>query len=131
LKYSIEEYISGDKCSICALGIDGRYPLLDFIDENEHKYERDVSEIIRYMERLSEVGEIRNNTKFRSLGDGLYEIKSGTNGLRVTCFWYKGKLLICGHCFKKGSQKTPKRHLRHALKLKSEFEAQKKKEKLS
>ncbi len=104
------------------LGIDGRYPALDFLEENERKYEKDVAEVQRYMERMAKAGQVRNKTKFKALENGLFEFKSGTNGLRVTCFWHKGKLLICGHCFIKKSQKTPKRHLKKALGIKKNFE---------
>jgi phage-related protein len=56
--------------------------------------------------------------------DGLYEIriKLGSDICRVFCFFDQGKLIIIANGFQKKSQKTPKREIERALKIKEEYE---------
>ena len=59
--------------------------------------------------------------------DGLYEIRIqvGNDIIRIFCFFETGKLVILINGFQKKTQKTPKKEIRLALKLKSEYEKQK------
>jgi phage-related protein len=59
--------------------------------------------------------------------DGLYEIRVqvGNDIIRIFCFFETGKLVILINGFQKKTQKTPKKEIRLALKLKSEYEKQK------
>jgi phage-related protein len=59
--------------------------------------------------------------------DGLYEarIKLGSNIWRVFCFFDKGKLVILLNGFTKKTQKTPKKEIDRALKLKKEYHGEK------
>jgi phage-related protein len=54
---------------------------------------------------------------------GLYEIRveSGGNIFRVFCFFDKGKMIILVNGFQKKSQKTPKKELEMAEKLKKQY----------
>lgn len=56
--------------------------------------------------------------------DGLYEIrvKQGSNIFRVFCFFDKGKLIVIMNAFQKKTQKTPKKEILKALKIKQEYE---------
>ena len=60
--------------------------------------------------------------------DGLYEIrvKSGTDIFRIFCFFDADKLVILMNGFQKKSQKTPKSKIELAIKIKSEYESEKK-----
>jgi phage-related protein len=55
--------------------------------------------------------------------DGLYEIriKVGSDIYRVFCCFDKGKIVILFNGFQKKSQKTPKKEIDKALKLKQEY----------
>lgn len=55
--------------------------------------------------------------------DGLFEIRVqvGNNIYRVFCFFDKGNLVILLSGFQKKDQKTPKREIRKAEKLKKEY----------
>lgn len=55
--------------------------------------------------------------------DGLFEIRVqvGNNIYRVFCFFDKGNLIILLSGFQKKDQKTPKREIRKAEKLKKEY----------
>ena len=59
--------------------------------------------------------------------DGLYEIRVqvGNDIIRIFCFFETGKLVILINGFQKKTQKTPKKEIRLALKIKSEYEKQK------
>jgi phage-related protein len=55
--------------------------------------------------------------------DGLYEIriKVGSDIYRVFCCFDKGKIVILFNGFQKKSQKTPKKEIDKALRLKNEY----------
>ena len=55
--------------------------------------------------------------------DGLYEIriKVGSDIFRVFCCFDKGKIVILFNGFQKKSQKTPKKEIDKALRLKNEY----------
>ena len=59
---------------------------------------------------------------------GLYEIRVdvGGNIYRIFSFFDKGNLVILGNAFQKKTQKTPKKEIEKALKIKEEYESEKK-----
>ena len=59
--------------------------------------------------------------------DGLYEIRvqQGSDIFRIFCFFDQGKLIIITNGFQKKSQKTPKQEIELALKIKREYENEK------
>jgi phage-related protein len=56
--------------------------------------------------------------------NGLYEIRVqlGNDIFRIFCFFDHGKLVVLAHGFKKKTQKTPKKEIEMALKIKAEYE---------
>jgi phage-related protein len=60
--------------------------------------------------------------------DGLYEIRvqQGSDIFRIFCFFDHGQLVILMNGFQKKSQKTPKKEIEKALKIKEEYENNKK-----
>jgi phage-related protein len=60
--------------------------------------------------------------------NGLYEIRvqSGSDIFRIFCFFDKGQLVILANGFQKKTQKTPKKEIELALKIKAEYENDKK-----
>ena len=59
--------------------------------------------------------------------DGLYEIrvKLGSDIFRIFCFFDKGQLVVLANGFQKKTQKTPKKEIEIALKIKAEYENEK------
>ncbi|MDN3688985.1 type II toxin-antitoxin system RelE/ParE family toxin [Cyclobacterium jeungdonense] len=59
--------------------------------------------------------------------DGLYEIRVqlGSNIFRIFCFFDQGQLVVLANGFQKKTQKTPKKELEKALKIKAEYESEK------
>lgn len=60
--------------------------------------------------------------------DGLYEIRiqSGNDIFRIFCFFDQGRLVVLANGFQKKTQKTPKQEIEKALKIKEEYENEKK-----
>jgi phage-related protein len=55
---------------------------------------------------------------------GLYEIRvhSGSDIFRIFCFFYQGELVVLVNGFRKKTQKTPKKEIEMALKIKAAYE---------
>lgn len=56
--------------------------------------------------------------------EGLYEIRVqlGSDIFRIFCFFDQGQLVVCINGFQKKDQKTPKKEIEKALKIKAEYE---------
>lgn len=61
--------------------------------------------------------------------DGLFEVRVelGSNIFRIFSFFDKGNLIVLGNGFQKKTQKTPKIEIEKALKIKAEYENEKRK----
>ena len=59
--------------------------------------------------------------------DGLYEIRVqlGSDICRIFCFFDQGQLVVLANGFQKKTQKTPKKEIEMALKIKAEYESEK------
>ncbi len=59
--------------------------------------------------------------------DGLYEIRVqlGSDIFRIFCFFDQGQLVVLANGFQKKTQKTPKKEIEMALKIKAEYESEK------
>ena len=59
--------------------------------------------------------------------NGLYEIRVqfGNDIFRIFCFFDEGKLVVLTNGFQKKTQKTPKKEIEMALKIKEEYENEK------
>lgn len=77
------------------------------------------------MEDLQRVPEIY--LKHIENSDGLYEIRVqlGSDIFRIFCFFDQGQLVVLANGFQKKTQKTPKKEIESALKIKSEYESEK------
>lgn len=59
--------------------------------------------------------------------EGLYEIRvqSGSDIFRIFCFFDQGQLVVLANGFQKKTQKTPKKEIELAVKIKAEYESEK------
>lgn len=59
--------------------------------------------------------------------DGLYEIRVqvGSDIFRIFCFFDQGQLVVLANGYQKKSQKVPKKEIEKALKIKKEYESEK------
>ena len=55
--------------------------------------------------------------------DGIYEVRVITTfkSIRILCFFDDGNLVVLANCFVKKTQKTPRKEIKHAEKLKREY----------
>ena len=60
--------------------------------------------------------------------EGLYEIRvqQGSDIFRIFCFFDQGQLVVITNGFQKKTQKTPKQEIDKALKIKKDYENEKK-----
>jgi len=79
-------------------------------------------ELIEEVQRVPEI-----YLKYITASDGLYEIrvKQGSNIYRIFCFFDRGELIVLANAFQKKSQKTPRKEIIMALKIKDEYESEK------
>ena len=103
-----------------------------YFDEFFSKQPQKVKDKILWTIELIE--EIENIPKIYlgPIKKGLYEIrvKQGNNIYRIFCFFYKGKIIVLMNGFQKKTQKTPKQQIEKALRIKKEYEDEKKAKKL-
>ena len=97
----------------------------DFLLEQPQKVQDKIFKIIEAIETLERVPS--NYLKSMEGTNGLYEarIQLGSNIWRVFCFFDNGKLVILLNGFQKKTQKTPKKEIEMALKIKEEYENEK------
>ena len=61
----------------------------------------------------------------RVLETYLYHIELGSDIFRIFCFFDQGQLVFLANGFQKKTQKTPKKEIEMALKIKAEYESEK------
>ena len=94
---------------------------LDFYKEQDNKVQEKIEyvlDLIRFENRVP-----IKFLKFLENTDGIYEVKVVTTfrSIRILCFFDKGKLVVLTNCFIKKSQKTPRKEIKLAEKLKKEY----------
>ena len=95
---------------------------VDFFVKQREKVQDKIIWTIELIEQLEKIPE--TYLKHIENTDGLYEIriKHGSDIFRIFCFFDKGKLIILTNGFQKKEQKTPKKEIEKALKIKKEYE---------
>lgn len=96
-----------------------------FFDKQNKKVKSKIVWTFDLVEELERVPE--TYLKHLENTDGLYEIRVqlGSDIFRVFCFFDKGKLVVLANGFQKKTQKTPKKEIELALKIKAEYESEK------
>ena len=81
-------------------------------------------DLVEEMQRVPET-----YLKYIENTDGLYEIRVqlGSDIFRIFCFFDKGQLVVLANGFQKKTQKTPKKEIELALKIKAEYENEREK----
>jgi phage-related protein len=99
---------SGRKFNIYSLGTDNSVNYLDYLRNLDG---RDQNRFETLIDRLADIGKIYDERKFRSLKDGIYELKT-TTGKRIYCFWSNNKYLTGAIIISHGTDKLSKSRLR-------------------
>lgn len=92
-----------------------------FFEKQNLKVKTKISwtlDVISQLERVPET-----YLKHLENTDGLYEVRvqSGSDIFRIFCFFDKGQLVVLANGFVKKTQKTPKREIEKATKIKEEY----------
>ena len=97
----------------------------EFFDKQNKKVKAKIIWTFDLVEDLQRVPEIY--LKHIENTDGLYEIRvqSGSDIFRIFCFFDEGRLVVLANGFQKKTQKTPKKEIEMALKIKLEYENEK------
>ncbi len=97
----------------------------DFFDKQNKKVKAKIVWTFDLIEDLQRVPE--TYLKHIENTDGLYEIRVqlGSDIFRIFCFFYQGQLVILVNGFQKKTQKTSKKEIEMALKIKAEYESEK------
>jgi len=93
----------------------------DFYKEQDSKIQRKIEyvlDLVRFEERIP----IRF-FKLLEGSNGIYEIRVLTTfkNIRILCFFDKGKLIVLTNCLIKKTQKTPRKDIKLAERLKNEY----------
>jgi phage-related protein len=97
----------------------------DFFAKQNKKVKEKIIWTFELIEDLQRVPETYR--KHIENTDGLYEIRVqlGNDIFRIFCFFDKGHLVVLAKGFNKKTQKTPKKEIEIALKIKSAYENEK------
>jgi len=98
----------------------------DFYEKQKQKVKEKILWTFRVIETIKQVP--TEYLKHLEGTDGLYEIRvqTGSDIFRIFCFFDAGKLVVLANGFQKKTQKTPKQEIDKALKIKEEYEHEKK-----
>ena len=98
---------------------------LEFFEKQNQKVKDKIIWTIKVIETIDNIP--AEYFKHLEGTNGLYEIRVqiGNNIFRIFCFFDEGKLVVITNGFQKKTQKTPKREIEKALKIKKEYESEK------
>jgi len=93
----------------------------DFYDKQPIKVRKKIDWTLLLIQTTQIVSE--NHFKNLNDTDGLWEIRvSASNGIyRIFCFFDKGNIIVLLSGFQKKTQKTPKKEIKKAERLKKEY----------
>ena len=98
----------------------------DFFKEQKDKVKDKIIWTFDLIEELQRIPE----TYLKHIENtvGLFEIRiqQGSDIFRIFCFFDQGKLVVLANGFQKKTQKTPRKEIERALKIKEEYENEKK-----
>jgi len=93
----------------------------DFLEKQNPKAKSKIAWTLKLIEEIKHIPE--TYLKHIEETDGLYEVRiqQGSDIFRVFSFFDEGKLIILANGFQKKTQKTPKKEIVKALKIKKEY----------
>jgi len=116
----LEKLDSGKAFSLHALIVDGQCFVRDFIDGLPKE---DKVQIFALFKLILDNGPPKNERKFRSLGEKIFELKT-RRGVRILCFFGESNFpnsLILTHGFRKPKRNQLRNEKKRALKLYYEY----------
>ena len=112
----------GEKYDIFAISIDEKIEVVEFIDSLD---DANLKQLFSILERTKDHGPPTDESKYRGLGDGIYEIKTHSgSGFRVLCFnatINRKRALILTHGFPKPKKNQLNREKRKAVDIRNKY----------
>ena len=98
----------------------------EFYEKQRQKVKDKIIWTFRLIESIKQVPQ--DYLKHIEGTDGLYEIRvqAGSDIFRIFCFFDEGKFIVLANGFHKKKQKTPRQEIEKALKIKQDYETEKK-----
>ncbi len=98
----------------------------NFYEKQSVKVKKKIVWTLRIIEDLEKIPEVY--LKYIKNTSGLYEIRvqMGNNNYRIFCFFDSENVVVIGHAFQKKDQKTPKKQIEKAERIKKEYYESKK-----
>lgn len=99
---------------------------MDFYEEQSDKVQHKIEWTLNLLRTIDRVP--KKYFEHITGTDGLFEVRVELDGniFRIFAFFDKGNLIVLGNGFQKKSHKTPKIEIEKALKIKSEYEKERK-----
>ena len=98
---------------------------IEFYQNQDDKVKTKIQYVLELIKQVDRVPE--KFLKHLTGTDGLYEIRVEyqSNIYRIFCCFDEGKLVVLFNGFQKKTQKTPKKEIEKAIKIKTEYENEK------
>ncbi len=92
-----------------------------FFDKQSKKVQNKILWTLKFIEELTRIPE--QYLRYVKNTSGLYEIRVqvGNDIVRIFCFFDYDNLIVVGHGFQKKTQKTPRREIERAERIKREY----------
>ena len=95
--------LNGDKFKIYGLLVNGACEADEYL---KGLSEKEKSKLIPLLKYTADAGPVKNEQKFKSIGNGIFEFKGFQS--RLFCFFDEGKIIILTHgCIKKRDKLEP------------------------
>jgi len=93
----------------------------DFYKDQDAKIQEKIEyvlDLVRFEERVP-----IKFLKYLESTNGIYEVRVSTTfkNIRILCFFDKGEFVVLTNCFLKKTQKTPRKEIKLAERLKKEY----------
>ena len=97
---------------------------LDFYEKQSEEVQKKVEWTLNLLQAIERIP--KKYFDHMTGTNGLYEVRVelGGNIFRIFAFFDQGNLVVLGNGFQKKTQKTPKKEIEKALKIKEEYENQ-------
>ncbi len=94
----------------------------EFFSKQKEKVKQKIIWTFQLIEEIDRIPE--TYLKHLEGTDGLFEIRiqQGSDIFRIFCFFDEGQLVVLANGFQKKTQKTPKKEIEKAIKIKNEYE---------
>jgi phage-related protein len=100
---------------------------LDFYEKQSEEVQKKVEWTLNLLQTIERIP--KKYFDHMTGTNGLYEVRVelGGNIFRIFAFFDQGNLVVLGNGFQKKTQKTPKKEIEKALKIKEEYENERRK----